>query len=262
MKLTLNKVDFDIQPVAAPLRDALLADPIIRQGVTREVWRWDAATRTGTPLVAMTAQKGVPLPNGVSFFVARPGSATQKADGPSAKMAERVLEAVGAKSITDVMQAVNRVVRLPQKTLPLKEFEKLSAVASHTLRIHVDYAVLYAANAARNLGLYIFIPGQCAFTARIDAVPDQAAYDAALAENAQLARLQPGFVIPPGTEANIMLRRMALAQRITEIQQSLGGTDIRDLPPGDLRRLTIARLSLEWQAINSPRKKAGPPVTA
>jgi hypothetical protein len=256
MKLTLNKVEFDIQPVPGPVREALLADPILRQGVSREVWRWDAATRTGTPLVAITAQKGVPLPNGVSFFVARPGAPAQKADGPSAKMAERVLEAVGAKSITDVMKAINRIARLPQKTLPLKEFEALSAVASHTLRVHVDYAVLHAVNTARNLGFYLFVPGQCSFTARIDTVPDQAAYDKAAAENARLTRTQPGFIIPPGNEANLMLRRTALAQRITEIQQSLGGMNPADLPADDLRRLTLARLGLEWQALNRPRKAA------
>ena len=256
MKLTLNKVEFAIEPVPGPLREALLSDPILRQGVSREVWRRDAATRAGTPLVAVTPQNGVPLPNGVSFFVAKPGAATQKADGPSAKMAERVLEAVGAKSITDVMKAINRIVRLPQKTLPLKEFEALSAVASHTLRVHVDYSVLHAVNAARNLGFYLFLPGQCSFTARIDAVPDQTAYDKAAAENARLTRIQPGFIIPPGTEANMMLRRMALAQRITEIQQSLGGMNPANLPADDLRRLTIARLGLEWQALNTPRKAA------
>jgi hypothetical protein len=256
MKLKLNTVDFDIQPVPDHLRRVLLADPILQQGVSREVWRWDAATQTGTPLVAMTPQKGIPLPNGVSFYVPKPGAVDQKADTPSAKMAKRVLEAVGAKSILDVMQAVNRIARLPQKTLPLKEFEKLSAVASHTLRIHLDYSVLHAVNTARNLSLYLFIPGQCSFTARIDTVPDQTAYDAAVEENAQLARMQPGFIIPPGTEANMMLRRMALAQRITEIQQGMGGMEPKDLPLDDLRRLTIARLSLEWQALNKPRKVA------
>jgi hypothetical protein len=256
MKLKLNTVDFDIQPVPDHLRRVLLADPILQQGVSREVWRWDAATQTGTPLVAMTPQKGIPLPNGVSFYVPKPGAVDQKADTPSAKMAKRVLEAVGAKSILDVMQAVNRIARLPQKTLPLKEFEKLSAVASHTLRIHLDYSVLHAVNAARNLSLYLFIPGQCSFTARIDTVPDQTTYDAAVEENAQLARMQPGFIIPPGTEANMMLRRMALAQRITEIQQGMGGMEPKDLPLDDLRRLTIARLSLEWQALNKPRKVA------
>jgi hypothetical protein len=256
MKLKLNQVEFDVQPVPGPVRETLLADPILQQGVSRDVWRWDAATKTGTPLVAMTAKKGVPLPNGVSFYVAKPGAVDQKAETPSAKMAKRVLEAVGAKSIVDVMQAVNRIARLPQKTLPLKEFEKLSAVASHTMRIHVDYSVLHAVNAARNLSLYLFIPGQCSFTAHIDAVPDQSAYDAAIAENAQLARTQPGFIIPPGTEANMMLRRMALAQRITEIQQGMGGMEPKDLPLDDPRRLVIARLSLEWQALNTPRKAA------
>lgn len=256
MKLKLNQVEFDVQPVPGSLRDTLLADPILQQGVARDVWRWDAVTKTGTSLVAMTPQKGVPLPNGVSFYVPKPGAADQKADGPSAKMASRVLEAVGAKSITDVMQAVNRIARLPQKTLPLKEFERLSAVASHTLRVHVEYSVLHATNAARNLGLYLFIPGQCSFTARIDTIPDQAAYEEATAANAALARLQPGFIIPPATEANMMLRRMALAQRITEVQQGLAGTEPKDLPVDDPRRLTIARLSLEWQALTRPRKAA------
>jgi hypothetical protein len=256
MKLKLNQVEFDIQPVPGPVRETLLADPILQQGLSREVWRWDATTQSGTPLVAMTAQKGVPLPNGISFFVPRPGTPTDKAEGPSTKMANRVVEAVGAKSIADVMQAVNRVARLPQKTLPLKDFEKLSAVASHTLRVHVEYNVLHAVNAARNLGLYIFLPGQCSFTARIDAVPDQSAYDAAIAENAQLARVQPGFIIPPATDANLNLRRMAIAQRITEIQADLGGMQPRDLPLDDPRRLVIARLSLEWQALNRPRKAA------
>ena len=54
----------------------------------------------------------------------------------------------------------------------------------------------------------------------------------------------------------MMLRRMALAQRITEIQQSLGGMNPANLPADDLRRLTIARLGLEWQALNTPRKAA------
>jgi hypothetical protein len=256
MKLKLNTVEFDVQPVPDHLRRVLLSDPILQQGVSREVWRWDATAKEGTPLVAMTPQKGVPLPNGVSFYVHKPGAADQKADAPSAKMAKRVLEAVGAKSILDVMQAVNRIARLPQKTLPLKEFEKLSTVASYTMRIHIDYSVLHASNAARNLALYLFIPGQCSFTARIDSVPDQIAYDAATEENAQLARVQPGFIIPPGTEANMMLRRMALAQRITEIQAGMGGMQPKDLPLDDPRRLTIARLSLEWQALNTPRKVA------
>ena len=99
MQITLNKVPFDVAPVEGRLRAALLADPLIASGVGREVWAWDGAE--GRFLVPVTQTQGLPLPTGLIVFVPRAGTnggPLQKAEGPTRKMAERFMAAVGAKS--------------------------------------------------------------------------------------------------------------------------------------------------------------------
>lgn len=252
MKIKINAVEFDVEPVAAPLRQVLLADPVIMQGVWRPVWAWDAVTRTGKPLTQMTEKKGVPLGNGITFFVPRVGPEGQmvKNDGPSKKMAERVLKATGAATIAELMAALNRILHLPQKTIPLDAFRPLDPVASYRVRMHVDFAVVHLGNAARNLSAYLLIPGQCAFHHEVTAIPDQAAYDAALAATPGLAAIQPAFVVPPRTRANLGLRSLAIGRALGDLQDDVraaGGPDAAS----DTQKRRAAQLAAEWRVLRT-----------
>jgi hypothetical protein len=253
MKISLNKIAFDVKPVDSNLRDVLLADEIISQAVAREVWKWDEPKGEAVTTVPTTRDRAVPLANGICFFVARPGAngAIHKADVPSSRMATRFLEAVGATSVLEVMQALNRIVNLPQKSIPVESFAWVRPVASFGIVMHVEYAVVELANAARNMSAYFFVPGQISFSHRVTDVTHPEEYAAALAAEPGRAANRPGFIVPAATEANAHLRRIAIAHRIKEIQDGLGGVHPNALPVNDPRRVTIALLGLEWKALSA-----------
>lgn len=242
MQITLNKVPFDVRPVEAPLRAALLADPGLRRVAARPVWGWDAEERKGRFLVPVTAEKGVPVPMGLAAFVAKagtaPGGVPQKADGPSAKMVERILAAVGAKKWESVMQAVGRITGVPQKKVPFEVFAPLNEHGTYQIRMDTEFQVVELANPGRNLSAYVFLPGIVSFVAAV----------AAPLEGVQ-APSRPIFVIPASTQAALGMRRIAVARRLNEMQAELGATKPADLEPADPRRIELARLGAEWRAL-------------
>lgn len=246
MQITLNKIAFDVTPVDAPLRLALLADPGIARATTRDVWAWDKDAAKGRFLAPVTAERGVALPPGLSVFVPRPGAAAERADGPTAKMAERLVQAVGAQSLTAITQALARVVGIPQRRLPFDAFAPLNPLASYRVRLHTDYAVLALANAARNLAAYAFVPSLVVFTHVAEDAPEDAP---------KPGSIRPGFVLPPANQAALTMRRMATARRVAELQADLGDLKPGDLPPGDPRRDVVARLGAEWKVL-APKAKA------
>ena len=253
MQIKLNDIVFDVAPVPTNLRMVLLADPVIAQGVWRDVYRWDAVTQTGKVLVTTTPSGTAPLGNGINFFVAKPGEALVKSESASARMAERFLEALKAKSLIDIVRAFNSIVNLAQKSLPLTNYVELNPFASYTIKMHVDFAAIALRNPGRNLTAYAFVPGQVAFHHEISAIADQAGYEALPAPS--MAQVMPAYIVPPQNNANHALRHMALAQRLGDMQPA-----IRALPEGPqdsategLRR-SYARLAAEWKALTETAK--------
>lgn len=249
MQITLNKVPFDLAPVDGSLRAALLADPTVAGAVRRDVWAWDREAGEGRFLVPVTQTKGLPLPTGMTVFVPRPGPvgiAPVKAEGPTRKMADRFLQGVGAKTFPQVMQALARVLGIPQKTLPFEAFAALNPLASYRIRAETEFAVVEMANAARNLRAFAFVPGLVVFSHVAENLPEGAPAP---------GTIRPGFVLPPATQAAQVIRRLAVVKRLNELQAELGGTKPADLPPGDPRRDVVARLGAEWRALQ-PKAKA------
>ncbi len=251
MKIKLNSVEFDVRPVPSALREVLLSDEVIAQGVLRDVWRWDHGSQSGEYLVQLTPQNGVPLGNGISFFVPKAGASgrVERADAPTSRMGKRFLEGIGAKSMVEVMQGLNKVAGLAQRQAPLARFAALNAFASYRLRQHVDFAVVQLSNTARNLTAYFLVPGQVVYASVIDEVVDQAAHDAAVAAEPDLLNLRPGIVLPTPTQANLMMRRLAMLQRLNDLKASMGDVQPGELPEGDPRRQVIARLAVEWRLL-------------
>lgn len=250
MQIKLNDIVFEVTPVISPLRQALLTDPVMTQGVWRDVYQWDAVTQTGKVLVNTTAAGTVPLGNGVTFFVPKAGSDMPvKSESGSKRMAERFLAALKAKSIVDVVRAFNSIVSMAQKSLPLTNYAALNPVASYTIKMHVDFAAVALRNASRNLTAYGMIPGQVAFHHEISAVVDQAGYDGLPVPT--LAQIMPAFIIPPQNKANHAIRRMALAQRLQDLQPAMAALPKegpQDPATEGLRR-GYARLAAEWKAL-------------
>lgn len=246
MKIKLNGIEMEVGPVPAALRTALLADPVIAQGVWRDVYSWDHTTGTGETLAATTQSGAVPLPNGLTFFVARVGSedAVVKNEAASVRMGQRFLQTVKARSVTDVLRSITSIVQQPQKTLPLKEFSPLNPVASYRIRMHVEFGVVQLRDASRNLTGYLFLPGQVAFHHEVTAKSE--------AELPTLEVPQPAYIVPTGADANQMIRRIATAQRLQEMQAEIkalpGGVD--DASPH--LRLTFARAVAEWKLLMKP----------
>ncbi len=248
MQITLNKVPFDVRPVDAAVRTAVLAEPGIRQAMVRAVWAWDLDARKGQYLVATPPDKALPAPFGLAAFVPKAGTPEgaplQKADGPSAKMVERILAAVGAKKWDAVMQAVARVTGVPKKKVPLEAFAPLNDRSSYQIRMLTEFQVVELANASRNLSAYALLPGMVSFVA---ALPT-------LIEGLEMPQ-RPVFVLPAGTPAASAMRRLAVARRLNELQAALGDTRPAELEVGDPRRLEIARLGAEWKVL---QPKASP----
>ncbi len=247
MQITLNKIPFDVRAVDGPLRAALLADPVVARGAARVVWEWNGAEKKGRFLAPTTPEKGLPVPTGMAAFVAKAGSgAVQKAEGPTQKMSERMLAAVGAKDWGQLMQAVARVTGVPQKKVPFEAFASLNDKGSYRIVMAAEFQVLELSNAARNLTTYVFLPGIVSF---LHAMSEPV-------EGAPLpGSIRPAFVIPPGTQAAMAMRRMAVARRLTELQAELGETRPADLPQDDPRRAAIAKLGAEWKLLQ-PKKDA------
>ena len=239
MQITLNKVPFDLSPVDGALRAALLADPLIASGTSREVWGWDGTA--GRWLVPVTAEQALPLPTGLIVHVPRTGG-QEKAKGPTRKMAERFMSAVGATSFAQVMQALTRVTGLPQKKVPFEAYKALMAQGPFRIRMDIEFSVLEMANPGRNLSAYVFVPGLVSFAHVMDEVPEGAAAP---------GTIRPGFVIPPLNQAVHALRRMAVARRLTELQGLLGETQPRELAAGDPIRAEIGKLGAEWKVLQS-----------
>ena len=244
MQITLNKIAFDVKPVDGPLRAALLADPVVARGALRPVWSWDKEAGQGRYLAQTAANQALPLPTGVLIHVQKPGTngtGPLKAEGPTAKMAERFLQAVGAKDFAQVVQALARVVGVPVKKVPLDQFAALNRETSYTILMATDMQILELANAGRNLSAYIFLPGIVSFVATAEPT------GGAILPGSP----RPVFVIPPGTQAGQAMRRLAVAQRLTEMQADLGATKPGELPEGDPRRAVLARLGAEWKALQA-----------
>ncbi|TNC74124.1 hypothetical protein [Rubellimicrobium roseum] len=243
MQITLNKIAFDVKPVGAPLRGALLADPAIKRAALRPVWSWDKAAQKGTYAVDPLPDQSLAMPMGVSVFVAKPGLngvGPQKADGPTQKMGERILEAVGAKTFGQVMQAVARVTGVPRRKIPFEAFAPLNDKTDYTILLQSDFSVLELANAGRNLSAFVFLPGIVTF-AHVTREPVEGALHP--------GSVRPGYILPPGTQAAMTMRRMAVAKRLMEMQAELGDLKPADLAIDDPRRATVSRLGAEWKVL-------------
>jgi hypothetical protein len=248
MQITLNKVPFDIRPVEGRLREALLAEPAVAAAASRDVWARDEAGERF--LVPVTDRKGVALPPGLLVFVPRPGpegGAPQKADGPTRRMAERLMGALGAKSFAPVMQALARVTGIPQKTVPFEAFAALKDHGPYRIRLLTEYAVVELSNPGRNLQAFLCVPGLVSFVHGMDEVPEGAPAPGSI---------RPGFVIPPLNQAVHAIRRMAVARALTEMQAELGEVKPTDLAANDPRRARIAKLGAEWKVLQAKPAKA------
>ncbi len=250
MQITINKIAFDVKPVDGALRTALMADPAILRAAVRPVWAWDKAEGKGKFLVNPLPDQALPLPTGVLVYVpkvAAAGSAPQKAEGPTTKMGERFLEAVGAKNFAQVMQAIARVTGVPKRKLPFEVFQPLNAKGDYTVLMQAEFSVLELSNAGRNLSAYLFLTGLVSFV-HVMKEP---------VEGASLpGSIRRGFVVPPGTQAAMTMRRLAVASRLNELQAELGETKPADLPMDDPRRAAIVKLGAEWKVLQPKPAKA------
>ena len=218
MKIKLGEVDFGVVAVKNRIREAVLADPIINQVVWRDVYKWDHAAGKGETLVQLAQSGAVPLPNGMVFFVAKPGGGVAiKSESASRNMSARVLKAVGAASVTDILRALHNILHMPQKVLPLDVFAPLNGAASYVIRMHTEFNVVELQNSSRNLALHLIVPGQVAFHHEVTAKED-AAYEAL---ELDATKMQPHFLIPAHSKANQAIRALALAKRVEELQSGL-----------------------------------------
>lgn len=250
MQIKLNDIVFEVTPVITPLRAALLTDPVMMQGVWRDVYHWDATAQTGKVMTSTTVSGTVPLGNGITFFVPQAGvDPLVKSESGSVRMAERFLESLKAKTITDVVRAFNSIVAMAQKSIPLANYAALNPVASYTIKMHVDFAAVALRNAGRNLTAYAFVPGQVAFHHEISAIVDEAGYASLPAP--PLAQIMPAFIIPPQNKANHAIRRMALAQRLQDMQPAMAALPQEGPqdPSTEALRRGYARLAAEWKAL-------------
>lgn len=244
MEITLNKVPFTLAAVSEAERSAILSDPAIRPALVREVWAWDGTD--GQAKAPIGADGATPLPIGVLVRVSKAGG-HERADGPTEKMAKRLLEAVGAKDMKHLMQALSQVTGLPKQKVPLAEFEALKAKGPFSVLMSTDFAVLAMGNAGRNLHAFLAMPVLTVFAARN-------------AEGPVEGSPRPGFVLAPANQPSVAMRRLAVVERLGALQASLAGAKPTELPPGDIRRDLAARLGAEWKVVGTQGRTAPPPA--
>lgn len=257
MRIKINDIDFDVTPVPGPLRLALLSDPVLMQAIMRDIWEWDAVSKTGKALASLHENRAAVLPNGLTFFVPKTAADGRivKAEAPSTSMAKRFLKATEAKSLNDLMGALNRVVELNRKTVPFEVFRPLNATASYRIRMYTDFVAVKIENAARNLTAYLLLPSQVGFHAELGTIPDAAAHEAAVAAGLDVNAMRPGFIVPARAPATLGMRRAALAKGFDELQADLvaqGGPETAS----DVQKMRAARLATEWRAIQPQAQKA------
>jgi hypothetical protein len=251
MRIKINQIDFEVTPVPGPVRLALLSDPVLMQAILRDIWEWDAVAKSGKALTPLFENRAAVLPNGLTFFVPRTDAEGRlvKAEAPSTSMAKRFLKATGAKSLNELMGAMNRVVELNRKTVPFEEFRPLNATASYRIRMYTDFSAVKIENAARNLAAYILLPAQVGFHAELGVIPDTAAHEAAVAAGVDVNAMRPGFIVPARAPATLGMRRAALAKAFDELQAELvaqGGPETST----PIQKMRAARLATEWRALD------------
>ncbi|GGL56543.1 hypothetical protein [Wenxinia marina] len=256
MRLTINKIEFDIEPVPGALREAVLAEPLIRQGAVREVWEWDRAEGKGKPLIRLLDRGVVPLGNAITFFVPRTDANGVVANNPrtAAKQQERFLEAVSARTVIDLLRALSKVVPLPRVGLPLKTFEPLNGIADYRLRMTTDFSVVRLHSASRNLSAYFFVPGRVAFRALTSNV-DEAAMEKLVADKPEMANFEPLMLLPAGGKAAHGIRSLALAERLKELRPAVEAAAKEGADPATGIRSEFARTAREWSVLH-PKAKA------
>ena len=255
MKLNINRIGFEIEPVPETLRPSLFSDDVLRRGTWRDVYDWDAKAGEGRVSARTVGQDGVALGNALTFFLPRatPEGTIVNNEGPARKMRERFLEAAGARDLDTLLRVLSRVVPLPRVPVPLGVFRPLNAVASYRLRMFTDFSVVRLREPGRNLAAYLFVPGQVAFHHEITEVIDPAGHDAAL--KARMAEVKPHFILPAGSQAAHGIRLMAIANRIEKLRPAIeAGRENGGTPPEALA-MDFARLVREWKALSQPRTR-------
>ncbi|MBM1220589.1 hypothetical protein JQU17_06890 [Ponticoccus sp. SC2-23] len=216
MKITIGGIAFEVRSIPEGLRSALLSDPQMAAGRSAIVWAWDKETRKGEAQVRLSPKGSVPLPNGLGFFVpkALPDGRIVKNEKPSQTMMKRFLETVGARSLPEVLQSVQTLLKLPQKSLPLGHFAPLNEIASYEILMRTEFNVVELIEPSRNLSIYLFVPGQVLFGHRIigDATPE--------AESA-IDGPPPAFLIPTWSKANHSIRMIALTRRAKDLKPQI-----------------------------------------
>lgn len=216
MKITIGGVAFEVRSIPEGLRSALLTDPLMAAGQSAIVWAWDKDTRKGEAKVRLSDKGSVPLPNGLGFFVPKvlADGRIVKNEKPSQKMMKRLLDTVGAGSLPEVLQSVQGLLKLPQKSLPLGHFAPLNDLASYEILMRTEFNVVELTEPSRNLSIYLFVPGQVLFGHRIvgDASPEAAS---------AIESPPPAFLIPTWSKANHTIRMIALTRRAKELQPQI-----------------------------------------
>lgn len=213
MKITIGGIGFEIRAVPEGLRSALLADPGLAPAQSTTVWAWDRDSQTGEAKVRLSSKGSVPVPNGLGVFVPRTlsdGTIVRNVK-PSQLMTKRLVDTVGAGSLPEVLQSIQVLLKLPQKSLPLDHFAPLRPHASFEITMQTRFSTVEIAEPSRNLSAYLFVPGQVRFDHRIvgEAAPE--------AEGA-IDGPPPAFLIPTYSKANHHLRMIALTRRAKDLQ--------------------------------------------
>jgi hypothetical protein len=261
MRITLNKIDFEISPVPGQLRAAVLTDRILQTGIDRDVWQWDSSAKKGSHLTHINQQGAIPMPNALTFFVAKaaPNGSIVNNEKLAAKMGQRFLEAVGAKSPLDVLRAMTKFLPIAQIGSPAPAFAALKPVASFKVRAQTEFAVVELREAGRNLTAYLFLPAIVTFYHEITAITDRDGYDALLKDKPDLASNQISVILPPGTQPMREIRKAATAMRISEARPIVEKAKSSGDRPDDATLRILARLGREWDLLNKPAQPAPQP---
>ena len=255
MKLNINKLGFEIEPVPGTIRPALMTDEVIQQGTWRDAWAWDASAGEGRYLTQTVGKDTLPLGNAVVFFVPRatPEGAVVNNAGPARKMKDRFLEATGTTDVVGLLRVMSRVIPLPRLPLPFAMFRPLNEVASYKLKLFTDFSAVRLHEPSRNLSAYLLIPGQVAFHHEITAIVDEAGYEKVIEAEPRLKSMQPHYVLPAGSKAGHDIRRMAVGRRIEEYRPLIeAARDKGETVPSGLA-MDFARLVREWKALQQPQ---------
>lgn len=159
MKLTLNQIEFDIDPQKDVFDPRVEQTPLGDEIKKFQVFYWNCRSEEGTFAQGIGADKILKIPNIVGFQEFNNAGMFPRPDKTASLMMKvKVLTAVGARGVAKLESTISDLVGKTEIKIDISKYEWLKPSASFAVWAEVEYAYFELSNAARGLRFFFGIP--------------------------------------------------------------------------------------------------------